>query len=146
MRSKKNEQHIRQLLARVGAEQLFSKQLSQVSGGELQRVMIAYALADGANVLCLDEPAAGIDMGGGQTVYELLKELSTQERRTIIIISHELDIVFKYADEVVCIDKRMICRGRPAAVLTSETIERMYGSHTAFYSHDAGHLHTHDHV
>ncbi len=144
-RTGKATEHTKKWLSRVGAENLFKKQLAVLSGGELQRVMIAYALADDANVLCLDEPAAGIDIGGGQTIYSLLKDLSLQEQRTIILISHELDIVFRYADEVVCIDKRMICRGSPHVVLTAENIERMYGSHTALYAHD-GETHTHQHV
>lgn len=148
--SKKHVSVAKKWLARVGADDLLHKQMSHLSGGELQRVMIAYALADGANVLCLDEPAAGIDVGGGQTVYGLLKELSAEEQRTVILISHELDIVFRYADEVVCIDKKLICRGRPAAVLTAENIERMYGVHTGLYTHDTGapHIHSdhHEHV
>lgn len=127
------------LIERVGAQPLLEKRLSDLSGGELQRVLIAHALADKTDILCLDEPSAGIDVGGGETVYGLLRELSEEENRTIILISHDLDVVFKYATQVLCIDKRMICTGKPTAVLTADTIERMYGRDASVYSH-----HDHD--
>lgn len=128
-----------QWLTRVGAGHLMGKSLAELSGGELQRVLIAYALAGNTNVLCLDEPSAGIDVGGGKTIYELLQELSDEHRRTIILISHDLDVVFKYADQVLCIDRRMICSGKPTAVLNAETMKVMYGEHASIYSH-----HKHD--
>lgn len=128
-------------LERVGALHLLNKKMAQLSGGELQRVLIAYALHGDANVLCLDEPSAGIDIGGGQTVYGLLSELRATQNKTIILISHDLDVVFKYADQVLCIDQHEICSGRPASVLTAETIERMYGSHATLYSHHDHHEH-----
>ncbi len=134
-----NTQTLSQWVERVGAQKLLKKRLADLSGGELQRVLIAYALLGDADVLCLDEPSAGIDVGGGETVYGLLSELSDEHRRTIILISHDLDVVFRYADQVLCIDKRMICTGRPASVLTAETLERMYGHHAGLYSH-------HDHA
>lgn len=127
------------LFARVGIIKLLDKRLSDLSGGELQRVLIAFALVGDTNVLCLDEPSAGIDVGGGKTMYGLLRELSAEEERTIILISHDIDVVFKYADQVLCIDKRMICKGKPASVLTAETLERMYGGHTSVFTH-------HDHA
>ena len=128
-----------QWLDRVGAAKLKHKKLSALSGGELQRTMIAYALAGDVDVLCLDEPSAGIDIGGGQTVYSLLSDLRETERKTIALISHDIDVVFRHADQVLCIDKRMICNGKPAAVLTADTIERMYGAHAGLYHH-------HDHA
>jgi len=128
-------------LERVGAAHLLSKKMAQLSGGELQRVLIAYALHGDANVLCLDEPSAGIDIGGGQTVYGLLSELRATQNKTVILISHDLDVVFKYADQVLCIDQHQICSGRPASVLTAETIERMYGAHATLYSHHDHHEH-----
>ena len=137
-RSKKSQSNV--WLARVGAEHLVDKKMAELSGGELQRVLIAYALSGDANVLCLDEPSAGIDIGGGQTVYGLLSELRKTQNKTVILISHDLDVVFKYADQVLCIDQRMICSGRPSTVLTSETLERMYGAHATVYPH-----HNHNH-
>ncbi len=128
-------------LCRVGADHLSHKKISQLSGGELQRVLIAYALQGGVDVLCLDEPSAGIDIGGGQTVYGLLSELRSVHHITVLLISHDLDVVFKYADQVLCIDQRMICMGKPASVLTAETLERMYGAHATLYPHHNHHDH-----
>lgn len=128
-------------LDRVGGAHLVDKKMSELSGGELQRVLIAYALQSDVDVLCLDEPSAGIDIGGGQTVYSLLSELRAEQHKTVILISHDLDVVFKYADQVLCIDQRMICSGKPASVLTAETLERMYGVHTSLYSHHDHHEH-----
>lgn len=136
-----SHKHKSSWLDRVDGTHLLHKKLSQLSGGELQRVLIAYALAGDVDVLCLDEPSAGIDIGGGQTVYSLLNELRTKENKTIILISHDINVVFRYADQVLCIDKRMICNGRPASVLTAETIERMYGTHAALYPHHDHHDH-----
>ncbi|MCX6780574.1 MAG: metal ABC transporter ATP-binding protein [Candidatus Magasanikbacteria bacterium] len=130
-------------LDRVGGGHLADKKMSELSGGELQRVLIAYALQGDTDVLCLDEPSAGIDIGGGKTVYGLLSDLRTDHGKTIIIISHDLDVVFRYADEVLCIDKHQICHGRPASVLTAETIERMYGTHASLFSHNHEH---HEHA
>lgn len=122
-------------LKKLGAANLQTKLLTALSGGELQRVLIAYALAGGANVLCLDEPAAGLDVGGGQKMHELLHQLVHQEKLTIILISHELDVVYRFADEVLCLDKRLICSGTPEQTLTATTLQQMYGAHAGIYAH-----------
>ncbi|MBF8280262.1 MAG: putative ABC transporter ATP-binding protein [Candidatus Magasanikbacteria bacterium] len=128
-------------LSLLGASHLAASRLGDLSGGELQRVMLALALSGKPKMLFLDEPASGIDVGGGETIYSLIHDLAERGRITVFLISHDLDVVFKFADEVLCINKNMLCRGVPTKVLTSGTLKQMYGEHVSHFSH--GHHRTH---
>ncbi|HLD26297.1 MAG TPA: metal ABC transporter ATP-binding protein [Candidatus Andersenbacteria bacterium] len=116
------------LLRLVGAHHLIHQRLSLLSGGQLQRVLLAHSLMDHPQLLLLDEPAAGIDFQGQETIYPLLHRIKAEERLTLVIISHELQIVMQYADQVLCLNKEIVCAGIPHQVLTNETLQRMYGS------------------
>jgi len=125
-------------LARVNAAELADRSLATLSGGERQRVLLARALVTDPRLLILDEPEAGIDVGGEQTLYELLADLAHRERLSVLVASHELDVVYQYTAKVVCINRRLICQGRPAEVLTAETLEAMYGRFITVYPHAHG--------
>lgn len=122
------------LLAMVGASHLVSKRLSVLSGGQLQRVLLAHSLMDHPRLLLLDEPAAGIDAQGQETMYPLLNRIKAEEKLTLVIISHELQIVMQYADQVLCLNKTIVCSGVPHQVLTTETLQRMYGSPMGYFT------------
>jgi zinc transport system ATP-binding protein len=109
--------------------------LGDLSGGELQRVLIAYALLDDPNVLLFDEPTAGVDVAGEETVYGLINKLKTDDDLTIIFISHEIEVVNKYADSVLCLNKEKICFGAPESAISKEAIEKMYGEEVHIYHH-----------
>lgn len=110
--------------------------LSQLSGGQLQRVMIARALLTKKDVLFLDEPLSGVDIQGQQTIYELIVDINKKHGTTCILVSHELDVVFKYAKTVICLNKSLLCKGVPKEVLTEKVLEGMYGgNHQAHYHH-----------
>lgn len=129
----------------VGLTDVMHRQLHQLSGGQLQRMLIARALLTDKKLLILDEPVAGVDMEGRKSIYELLKELNQKHGMTILIISHELDVVFNDADQVLCINRRMLCRGKPKETLTEAVMAEMYGlQHQAHYHHTCSHLPTHD--
>lgn len=109
--------------------------MGDLSGGELQRVLIAYALLGKPNVLLFDEPTAGVDVAGEKTVYELISKLKSDKDLTILFISHELEIVNRYADSVLCLNKEKVCFGPPESAITPETLEKLYGEKTGIYHH-----------
>lgn len=131
-------------LTRVGAGKLIEKRVSELSGGELQRVLIAFALVDRPDVLCLDEPSSGIDVEGEETIYNLIHRLAEQDKLTVLLVSHDLDIVFKYATKVICINRKLMCAGVPSRVLTPEMIQEAY-SGASTYKHKHGSRSSHAH-
>jgi len=124
-------------LKAVGLNQsILNQQLVNLSHGQLQRVLIAWAILRHPNVLLFDEPTAGIDLAGEDTIYNLLHKLQNERGLTVLIISHDLNIVYRYADKVLCLNKEGICFGEPKKALTNEQIRRLYGE-SAFYHHHA---------
>jgi zinc transport system ATP-binding protein len=119
-------------------EPFLDRPLGAVSGGQLKRAMIARALVTRPRLLLLDEPEAGIDVTGEETLYELLEHLVEHERLTVLICSHELELVARYADQVFCLNRRVLCSGTPDQVLTAETLGSLYGAPPAVYHHDHG--------
>ena len=128
----------------VGASRLVEKPIGVLSGGELQRVLIASALLPNPSFLVLDEPSSGIDIEGEETIYGLVHRIAEEREMTVMLVSHDLDIVFRYANKVICVNRRLLCEGLPSKVLTPETINRAY-SHPARYHHagrsETGHHH-----
>lgn len=123
-------------ILRIGP--FLDRPLGAVSGGQLKRAMIARALVTRPRLLLLDEPEAGIDVTGEETLYELLEHLVEHERLTVLICSHELELVARYADQVYCLNRRLLCSGTPGEVLTAETLGSLYGAAPAVYHHDHG--------
>lgn len=121
----------------VGAEHLRAHRLSTLSGGELQRVFLAFALVDRPRILFLDEPSSGIDVGAEETIYNLIRRVSAEEKMTVVLVSHDIDIVAGFAQHVFCLNRRLLCAGPPAAVLTEETLRRAYGPDVGVYQHHA---------
>ncbi|MCX6813767.1 MAG: metal ABC transporter ATP-binding protein [Candidatus Azambacteria bacterium] len=115
--------------------EILDQELNHLSKGQFQRVLIAWAILGHPNVLLFDEPTAGIDIAGEGSVYNLLHKLQDERGMTVLIISHDLNIVYRYADKVLCLNKEGLCFGEPIKALTSEQIERLYGE-SAFYHHE----------
>ena len=110
---KKNKalyQKIRENLAIFQAEELIDKQVCNLSGGELQRVLLSMAIMDGPDLLLLDEPVSGIDQNGMDLFYQKISELKDHYDLAIILISHDLDYVARYADQVILIDDKTVAR------------------------------------
>ena len=114
--------------------EILNQRLINLSRGQLQRVLVAWAILGHPNVLLFDEPTAGIDIIGEGSIYNLLHKLQDERGMTVLIISHDLNIVYRYADKVLCLNKEGLCFGEPKKALTSEQIERLYGE-SAFYHH-----------
>jgi len=120
----------------------FRKRLiSSLSGGELQRVFIARALAGEPKILILDEPAVGIDIAAQDKFYSFLHELNGQGL-TIFFVSHDIDIVAQEVHSVLCLNNRLICTGTPKDFIKQEYMEKLYGKKVRFFLH--GHAHAHE--
>lgn len=117
-------------------EHLLRQRVGWLSGGQLQRILIVWSILDDPDVLLFDEPTSGIDIGGEETIYNLLKRLNDERNMTIILISHDLNIVYKYANNVICLNKQMICFGTPSIVLDPIALSKLYGGETSFYKHE----------
>ena len=113
---------------------ILNKQLVNLSRGQLQRVLISWAILGHPNILLFDEPTAGIDIAGEKSVYDMLHKLQDERGITILMISHDLNVVYRYANNVLCINKEKVCYGEPKHALTSEQIKHLYGE-SAFYHH-----------
>ncbi len=125
-----------ELLSTVGVSHLLKKRLSMLSGGQLQRVLLAYSLMDHPKLLLMDEPYAGIDVHGQETIYALLARIRQEERITMVMVSHELEIVMQYAEQVLCLSKKILCAGAPQHVLTTELLHQMYGTPISHFQHE----------
>ena len=120
-------------------QHVLSQRLGWLSGGQLQRVLIAWALLDNPDVLLFDEPTSGLDVGGEETIYSMLKKLHNERKLTILLISHDLNIVYKYASNVLCLNKELVCYGSPAIALDSSALIKLYGDEAGFYKHEDHH-------
>lgn len=115
---------------------LLEKPLGSLSGGEFQRALVAFALLGGTNVLLFDEPTAGVDKPSEEQIYETLHRLQDERGLTILTISHDLSLVNRYADKVLCLNRQGVCFGVPEEVLRSETLAELYGKeHYKFFHH-----------
>jgi len=128
-------QHFTEIL---GIAPLLDTPLGSLSGGQLKRALIARAMVTNPSLLLLDEPEAEIDIGGEQTLYELLGRLASHHHLAILVCSHELELVYRYAHQVLCLNRRLLCAGPPAEVLTAGAIAGLYGPTTTLYRHAHG--------
>lgn len=117
--------------------EILEQRLANLSRGQFQKILIAWAILKRPNVLLFDEPTAGVDVVGEENIYNLLHKLQDERGMTVLIISHDLNIVYRYADKVLCLNKENLCFGEPKRALTSEQIEKLYGE-SAFHHHDHG--------
>lgn len=134
--SKKIEEEIKDKLDEVKIGHLLNQRLSDLSPGEIQRMFIAYSMLENPEIIFFDEPASGIDIGMEETVYNMLYEQNQKRGVTIVLVSHELSVVYKFATKVVCLNQEMVCQGSPAEVLTAENLQKLYGHHTALHQHN----------
>lgn len=124
--SKAMRQKILDCLERVRGENLIDKRLGTLSGGELQRVLLALALEPLPNILILDEPLSGVDVEGMETLMEMLDEIRKTYDLSILMITHDISMLNRYADQVVLMDRKLICKGPANDVLNSEDFRRVF--------------------
>lgn len=124
--SKKLREKIASCLDRVQASELIDKRVGNLSGGELQRVLLALALEPLPNVLILDEPLSGVDVEGIEALMEMLDEIRKDYDLSILMTTHDIGILHKYADQVYLIDKTVIKSGTPAEILSSNSFHQVF--------------------
>lgn len=134
-RTRQESDRAEELLNLVGIHDKLTARLSTLSGGQLQRVFIAYSLMRRPQLIILDEPSAGIDISGQESIYSLLERIQALEHLTLFLISHELDIVMQYASQVLCLNRQLLCAGAPREVLSNEMLTKMYGSPVGHFTH-----------
>jgi zinc transport system ATP-binding protein len=118
--------HVEESLARVRADHLIKRRLGALSGGELQRVLLALALDPIPDLLLLDEPVSGIDHNGLAIFYETVSQLRKNYDLSIILISHDLDLVYQYADRAILLKKTVLENGKPQHVFQSENFNEVF--------------------
>jgi zinc transport system ATP-binding protein len=133
-------------LHEVGAVRVIGQQLSQLSGGELQRVVLARALLRRPDLLVLDEPVRGVDYSGEAELYDLIGRIRDARSVGILLVSHDLHVVMAQSDRVICINRHICCSGMPEAVAQHPEYVRLFGAEAArsfaLYQHQ--HDHSHD--
>ncbi len=140
-KGKEEVTHIDRLLKTVGALDLKDRTVGSLSGGELQRIMIAKAIVNEPKILFLDEPASGVDIEGQERFHDLVRRLNREKGLTVLLISHDLNVVYRFADDVLCLNRRLVCSGRPEEALTDDVIKSVYGEMMGAYIHSC---HDHD--
>ena len=130
------KQKIQSMLQTVGLDPTIAKkQFTELSTGQFQRMLIAWALISNPLVILFDDPATAIDISGQAELYALLKKLWEEHNLTIILITHNLNIVWEYATHVLCLNKTIICQGKPEVTLTPENLAKIYGWGVKLYEH-----------
>ncbi|MEY4744213.1 MAG: hypothetical protein RL272_158 [Candidatus Parcubacteria bacterium] len=130
---------------------ILEQQLGSLSGGQMQRVLIAQAILNNPSILFLDEPATGIDVSGEATLYEIIEHLNVEHGTTILLVSHDIALVSDLVDNVICVNRKLLCYGPPHTALTLRKLEEVFGPREGFYEHGhpEGHSHppgeSHDH-
>ncbi len=126
---------VKRSLGRVAAIDLLDKPLSGLSGGEGKRVLLAYCLVQPRQLLILDEAPAGLDLRGEAEFYQLLDELKQEQGWAILQVSHDLDMVRRYCDRVLCLNRTILCQGEPEATLSPDNLAAAYGTEFVRYRH-----------
>jgi zinc transport system ATP-binding protein len=137
---------IHQVLDEVGIGSLQKRQLSELSGGEYQRLLLARAMLRQPDLLLLDEPMAGVDMAGQSDLYQLIPTLRDRYGCGVVLVSHDIHIVMAATDRVICLNHHVCCSGQPETVAVHPEFVSLFGARVAdnlaVYKHH--HDHSHD--
>jgi zinc transport system ATP-binding protein len=133
------------VLAAAGAGHLERALMHELSGGELQRVMLARALVRDPGLLILDEPAQGVDFSGQLELYELIERIRTERGCGVLLVSHDLHVVMGATDRVICLNRHVCCSGEPETVSQHPEYLSLFGRRAAaglaIYTHKHDHAH-----
>jgi len=140
---------LRAVVVRAGIEGLENHQMTALSGGQMQRVLLARALLTDPQLLVLDEPTQGLDQPGEAAFYQLLEQVRREMGVGVFMVSHDLHVVMSASDRVVCLNHHVCCSGTPTVVQNAPEYRALFGTGThgalALYQHDHDHHHGHDH-
>jgi zinc transport system ATP-binding protein len=133
---RQTRRQMEELLDRVWARHLLDRPVANLSGGELQKVLLGLALHPRPELLLLDEPAAGIDFEHAEKFYDLIARLNRELGVTILLVSHDLSVVSHHAQHVLCLkDGRIQCEGPPQEIITREMLSQTFGGEKGVYAH-----------
>ncbi|MEX2521092.1 MAG: metal ABC transporter ATP-binding protein [Paracoccaceae bacterium] len=136
-------------LSETGVAGLQERQMSVLSGGQLQRVLLARALLARPDLLILDEPTQGMDQPGSAEFYRLIEALRAETGAAVLMVSHDLHVVMSASDRVICLNGHVCCEGAPSAVSSAPEYRALFGLGTggalALYQHVHDHAHDHQH-
>jgi zinc transport system ATP-binding protein len=135
----RSDEALQQSLAEIGVQSLLDRPVAQLSGGQIQRVLIAFSLLRKPDLLLLDEPTAGVDTPGEQTFYELIAEIQARHKLSVVLVSHDLSMVYRHASWVYALNGVVCCEGPPEHVMNAESLKQAYGLHVSPYQHHHGH-------
>ena len=142
------QDQINNALNLTGVEHLKDKSLSNLSGGEFQRVLIARAISKQPELLVLDEPVQGVDFKGEIALYELIKKITEKMKCGILLISHDLHVVMSATDFVICLNGHVCCSGTPQKVIKDNKYKELFGDRASnilsLYEHKHDHTHSPD--
>ena len=134
-----------EVLEEVGADPILDYPLAEVSGGEMQRMLLARALLREPDLLVLDEPLAGVDVTSQSELYRLIADIRNRHGCGVLLVSHDLHLVMAATDTVVCLNRHVCCSGRPQTVLRHPEFISLFGPHLsetlAVYRHSHDHRH-----
>ncbi len=120
-------------IARVGlTEEILSAQIGSLSGGQFQRMLIAFAILGDPDIVLFDEPTASMDESGEEQMHDLIHRLQQELNITAVIVSHDLSFVYRYATRVLCLNRTAICYGPPRRVLSAEVLEKVFGRRSIY--------------
>lgn len=129
---------IRRVMGAVSlTPEVVAQPIGALAGGHFQRLLLAFALLGHPSVLLFDEPTAGMDEPVETGTYAAIRQLQQEEGLTLLLISHELNVVYQYATHVLCLGRRRACYGPPLEILTPEQLQEAYGAPVRFHIHDA---------
>ncbi len=128
-------------LVSVGMEDFLHASVSDLSGGEYQKVLIAIALSRKPDLLLLDEPVSGIDVVGEKSFYSLVSDIKKEYEAAIILVSHNIHLVMNNADKVLCLHNHLCCVGSPQDMKGREQFKEIFGEHLQPYIHHHDHVH-----
>lgn len=128
-------------LQRTGVAHLANAPMHSLSGGEVQRAMLARAVVREPDLLVLDEPVQGVDVAGQNSLYRMIRSLSTQFHCAVLMVSHDLHLVMSATDEVVCLNQHICCHGEPEQVTRDPAYTAIFGPATTLYHHHHDHAH-----
>lgn len=123
---------------------LLQQQVHGLSGGELQRVLLAQALLNEPNLLVLDEPVQGVDFGGQAQLYQLIRSIARARECAVLMVSHDLHLVMAGTDKVICLNRHICCSGSPQGVSRDPEFIKLFGDEVA--GQIALYVHHHDHA
>ena len=133
--SRQDRKKVQEVLELVGMAPLAKRLFSRLSGGQMQRVLIARALVTDPQLLILDEPDTGLDPAMSEGFYRFLNRLHSELSLTILLVSHDVMAVSEIVKSVVCINRRIVAHGRPETVFTSANLECLYGKQALLFGH-----------